>query len=322
MRNSSTRLVGTVPRARHFVVIGFLVLGVTGCANSSRTVLHQEAAGIRFSQDRPLTIQVDTDRTVDFIGQVDKDKLSGGVGTGVLYPGNTAAIFLASVAVHAMAAGATKSAKEQQLQTEANSVLDDYGAYISGIEEGEIAGQVIEKLAKNEAYSISAYNAGSDQITWVARVQPTYIMTQDQRQIMLQATIRLSKSEDVDQIAYQNVIEVLSPSIQTTDPRQYWLQKDELRNSAESLLYLSLKWFITDIMTGQTDTVTEQETFQYTLGGENIYERGSILAQDCDYTAARNLRGWIKVFPVFSVVECGGVTSDSDSPCEGKCEAP
>lgn len=308
----------------YVLFMGALVLGMAGCASSTGTVLHQEAAGIRFSQDRPLAIQVESERTVDFIGYADKDKLSPQKGAGILYPGNTAGVFLASVAAHALTAGAVKDSQEEKLQTKANSVLKDYAVYISDIEEGEIAGEVIEQLAAEETYSypISAYSAASDKKSWVANVQPTYIMAQDQRQIILRATVLLSKSEALDQIEYKNVIEVISPSTESADPKQYWLQQDELRSSAESLLYLSLKWMITDIMTGQIDAVTEQETFQYEFGGEKIYERGNLLAQDCRYTAARNLRGWIKVFPVSAAVECDTAGLEPDFPCQGDCEAP
>lgn len=288
------------------IVIGVLAPGITGCSSTPKSILHQEATGIQFSQERPLKVQVDSQRSVAFMGYADKDDPASQAGAGVIYPGNTAGVFLASVAVHALAANAVQNSAEQTIQTEANAVLADYLDYIADIEEGEIAHEVIKRLNTEGGYpfGIEAYSDNSNQKSWVAHVQPAYIMTQDQRQIMLRATILLSKSETPDQVEYQNVIDVVSPATQAIDPKEYWLEQDELRRSAESLFYLSLSWMITDIMTGQKDAASEQATFQYTFGGENFYERGNLLAQDCNYTTTRNLRGWIRMFPASAVVEC------------------
>ena len=286
--------------------------------------MHQEASGILFSQERPLVIAVDTEDAVDFIGYADRDNPALQAGAGILYPGNTAGVFLASVAAHALTASAVQSAAEEKLQTEANTVLANYANYLSGIEEGEIAGVVIKRLGTEETYSfsISSYDDSSARKSWVARVQPTYVMTQDQRQIMLRATIHLSKSETPEQIAYQNIIDVVSPVTQASVPMYYWLQQDELRKIAESLLYLSLRWMITDIMDGQKVSASKQETFQYAFGGENFYERGHLLARDCDYTATRNLRGWIRVFPASPSEECQPEALDLGTQCDEECDAP
>ena len=116
-----------------------------------------------------------------------------------------------------------------------------------------------------------------------------------------------------DKHVYENIIDVLSPLvIFESDPVNFWVGEDELRTMAARLLTTSISWIINDIDSGTGPIDKEQHTFNYTFGGEQRYERGYLLAQDCEQLVIRSLRGWIRVFPT-STQDCPAIRSDHEA---------
>jgi hypothetical protein len=83
---------------------------------------------------------------------------------------------------------------------------------------------------------------------------------QNQKQILLRSEVLLIKSETPNLVAHQNVIEVVSPSIEADEPIQHWIQQDRLKTAADTLFLTSLKWTTEDIKAGQENTLPERKT--------------------------------------------------------------
>jgi hypothetical protein len=250
---------------------------------------------------------METDSDVSFSGHADMSELSNGTGAGVLYPGNTAGVFLASVAAHALTNEGVKNAARKNVQDRADKVLGEYAEYIAEIEEGEILSAALVELngAESYGYTITEYDKTSDQVAWIAHLKPLFIMAQNQRGIMLRIEAHLENPDSPGDFAYQNIIEVVSqPFADEVTPLEHWIHRDRLRLTAEYMLRVSIAWMIEDIEAGPSDLQVEQRTFHYTFGGDKYYERGYQIAGSCEEVVVRSLRGWIRVLPSTKFMEC------------------
>lgn len=214
-------------------------------------------------------------------------------GTGMMYPGANAGVFIASILTHAAVSKSSQNSKKSSQQALNNEVLSPYQPAIQLITNEILTSDLIGKE------EITKYNLKLNASQITMQTSPVFLMTQNQKQFILQNKITLKKD---NKTIYKNMIEVISSPITTTgenEIKNIWLKKSKpsLFSSTVRELYKQSVVIALDDLHSIFPTLIKDTTHTYELAGKKSYERGKILAHNCTNTIIRTLRGWIKSTP-------------------------
>lgn len=255
--------------------------------------------------------------SVDFRGAVNFDQ-AGGNTTQILYPAPGLIGLLAAVATHAVIVGATRGSERSKIQIEADNVLAPYRASLATLDHSSLFQRAMEKSA-DVAWSptLTAGDAAGGS-TWVVESQPVFLMTQDQRAVILENTVAVFAPGAAVSPAYQNVMRVVSRPMPDGDVVAGWNaeQGQRLREVSSELLALSLAMARRAAVGELPAPGTAQKTFRFTEGGRERFERAQLVSRGCDRLVLQNLRGWLMSVPAQADAEGAPAT------CAGEPKPP
>ena len=93
------------------------------------------------------------------------------------------------------------------------------------------------------------------------------------------------------------MVEILSAKSPNENAMQYWIEDNMLPIVAGELYAQSVQLFIADALDKYNGLESDEQTFRFTLGGENQFERGFLVEEECGQTTIKTLRGGFKIFP-------------------------
>lgn len=239
---------------------------------------------------------------VEVRGMVSFDQ--AGLGTGsMLYPVGNAGLagLLVGVLTHGALTEASKKAQRQQLQEQADRVLEPYSGAIAATTHSTLAKGVLPLLAASGVELEMVQDSATPPTgRWLFQWQPVYTMTQDQSSLLLDNMVALYSPESPQEPVYQSIIRVVGHPRAETEPRLAWLDNDASawHKASADLLARAMRLAVQQWQ-GRYASAADlpQRTVRYRLGREERIERAQILDEQCTTTLLRNLRGGLMEVP-------------------------
>jgi len=281
-----------------FFVCIILLSFVSACnVQRENTFIRSSTEKVTIHPHQVLHIKTDFHKDVVFQGQYNFDDIDLKTDP-VLYPGDSAAVFFAAIITHAYTADAIKSGAMSQVQEKANMVLIPYKSHLQKFENDELISCVINNVNNKYDFQITKFQNKTTSTGWLLKSEPVFYMTQDQRELILKHVMYVYRMSAPEVVVHKNIIEVASARTDESSPLNYWVYKNNLPAISSELYAKSIKLFIDDMVSSNGAHLNNpQKTFRYTQGGVKMFERGTLIKDECGQTTMRTLRGWIKSFP-------------------------
>lgn len=232
---------------------------------------------------------------VSFKGAVSFDDAGSGVGP-ILYPMPSLAAGLVAMLTHSALIESSKRNQKEQLQTSADKVLDGYRTMLTDYQHAELAQRGLRLAASKTAAAVDDAQAPG---RWVVETAPQFVLTQDQRAIVLDNLLSFTPP-GASQPAHQVDVRVVSASRTEADPAAVWTadQGERLKAEAAALFAESLDIGWASQQRGKAiENSAPHRTFRYREGQSEKIERAQFVGESCGRTVARTLRGGYISFP-------------------------
>ena len=311
------------------VILLTAVLSLVACTAPKKHYTTYVKTPASLESDSSIGLTLIPEHEVNFAAYLDyEDNSTNG---SVMYPGGHAAVFVASVFMHSIAASSSHAAAQKSRQKEADRILMPYRGVIESI---EISGLM---QSAQEQLQFSASDEGND---YLLKVSPLFLFKRDQKALMLKNVVALYDAEEENRVVYRNIVEVISepvskevleallvvegqsaeessseveqvfigsfegePEVKEAPKRDavvdYWINDEDnrLRVLTKHMLLKSLEVALSD-MRGSYSEAELEKTFKFYFGEEKKYERGKLATKNEDWVVIRTLRGWLKAYPV------------------------
>lgn len=266
---------------------------------------------------------------VEFRGSVSADP--AGLGTSAMvYPAPGVAGLLVAMAVHGLVNSSRLQNQQDQLRQADSQVLQPYEPVLAAFTHRQLMQAGVQKMSApgGKRLLAASESAGGD---WLVESTPVFSMTQDQRALVLDNTVRIvapgsSKTTYAQTIRWVSAAlaapapptatnapadsasaaapDPLTPTDQPPAPEvdgiaALWLESQGLRltDVSSSLFAATLDVAFNDALTPLGDVQAAHKTFRYFEGGREKMERAQLVSQRCDRTLIRTLRGWLMSIP-------------------------
>lgn len=233
-----------------------------------------------------------------FLGEVSR---TGGEskGVSVMYPGNTAGVFLASVVTHALISDSVADAEARKRQEVANTVLEPLRQCIADV----TVASLLMGLSSRQFDSSPLQPVRSDG-AWRLAFNPVFHVSQSADAVVVTNTVRLVAADNPEHVIYDRDIRIVSRPLGEHE-KMCDGESRQLVNLSHSLFAQSLDIALRDI-DGFPEDYPDQ-TFSFYMGSEKRYERGTLLEKTCTRYIFRTLRGKLMSVPRSDLPEenCG-----------------
>lgn len=234
--------------------------------------------------------------TVPFRGQADFDQAGSGARSGVLYPGDSGAVFLGALFTHAVVEKSVRSRERTRIQETANHVLSPYRSLIEGLDFVALLQQAIA-MTPVEPPGVHAATVEQASSDWVVELSPAFVVAPAGRAMVLEATAVVRPRTAVAQAGYTHSLIVVSEPVLEAEPESHWLASDgeRFRETAAQLISRALDIAVSRAARGAVAQGSMQ-TIRFQQGALERIERVQLVEEGCDRTLAKTLRGaWLSV---------------------------
>lgn len=270
--------------------------------------------------DRLLNVSFDTKQPVTFVGKKSLD-VAGQASAPIMYPADTAGLFLVSILTHAAVSGGVQSAKLTREQEEANKVLDSYDPYIANINEAFLAqctnSQSEPAITENKQLLVGDKHLENSR--WQVHVVPVFAMTQNQSSFLIYNKLtfvdrsltpkqkkKIKKVKKGHANPSEKLVVIVSDPVLTDDNADFWLRENAkaFNESIKHLYVESFQMGVSRHFGGLQNSDTKQVTVKYLEGGLKKIERGYVISKTCQRTIFESLAGEIKSVPNLEFYSC------------------
>jgi hypothetical protein len=265
------------------------------------------AVSIAHAGGEPVTswsLLLPEEQPVAFRGVVSMD--GAGMGTGaMLYPAPSVAGFVAAVITHGILSETFKADQKSKLQTTADQVLAPYRPLLEGYSNRDLTRRGLEKMAT--AGTKQTHEASQTPATeWIMEIAPEIAMTQDQRALVLDNSIKLYRRGQPSKSSYKVVVRIVSHPAEGTDLLGYWGAGDgpRLKDESAALLAESLDVALLDIGGVVAQGDAPFRTVRYFEGGGERMERAQVVSERCNRLVLKTLRGGLMSVPPKTPTDC------------------
>lgn len=239
-----------------------------------------------------LWLKMALDDTVAFAGRPSDDAgASNGRGNNMAYPAVSALTFLVAVATHGVLANSDLERQKKAREEQSNRILLPYRPLLDQYKYAELGQAWLQQLQQQQPGKKVLFNAASAPAPGdlVIESQPRYLLTQDQRAIIVDNAVAISQAGAAP--AYRVVIRVVSEDIGAEGPQQAWTNSAgrKLKDESAHLLALSLELALQG-MRADGKQEAPQKTLRYREGGVETIARGQLVAEDCGRIYFKSLR--------------------------------
>jgi hypothetical protein len=269
-----------------------LSLALSGCVAPKEISYNRyDVSQLSIDERETVFIKVDTHNDVQFQGMYDYDDIIVGAPRAVYGSDGYGGL------IEGIASQRQNNAAKYDAQAEANKVLLQYQEYLQQFEGGELLLSVLEELDKAYDFKIKQLVGEASVEGWILSSEPVFFMTQNQRELALRHGMYITSTDNPDHILHRNMVEILSAKSPNENAMQYWIEDNMLPIVAGELYAQSVQLFIADALDKYNDLESDEQTFRFKLGGENQFERGFLVEEECGQTTIKTLRGGFKIFP-------------------------
>lgn len=299
---------------RNLLLIAFLLsipLSVSAKAEKNIPVLDEALFNVSFDPKNPIT----------FVGKKSLNGNSQGAG-GMMYPADTAGVFLVSILAHAAVSGTAEKSRLNKEQEEANKVLEPFSQYIAVVDTDYLSNDLPLKTSSSalEKFTFLHGDKQSENSKWQIKVTPIFLMTQSKSSFLLynkmafedRALIYSKKKKAQKKLKkgalnpYEKLVVIVSDPVLEKDAADYWLRDDAkvFRESAKTLYLESFQLGVGRQFGSLESAQTKQVTIKYLEDGVKKIERGYVISQTCKRTVFESLAGEIKSVPNLEFATC------------------
>lgn len=284
---------------------------VSAKAEKDIPVLDEALFNVSFDPKNPIT----------FVGKKSLDGSSQGAG-GMMYPADTAGVFLVSILAHAAVSGSVEKSRLNKEQEEANKVLEPFSQHIAVVNTDYLSNELRLKISSSplEKFTFLHGDKQSDNSKWQIKVTPVFLMTQSKNSFLLynkmtfvdRELLYLKKKKAQKKLKkgapnpYEKLVVIVSDPVLEKDAANYWLRDDAklFRESAKSLYLESFQLGVGRQFGSLEAAQTKQVTIKYLEDGVKKIERGYVISQTCKRTLFESLAGEIKSVPNLEFATC------------------
>ena len=273
--------------------------------------------------DNALNVVFDSKVPVTFVGKKSLTP-SGQVAAPILYPGDTAGVFLVSVLTHAAISGGVKKSQQNKEQEEANKVLEPYQTYISDVNEEFLTQNTLSQDISTSSGQLQLLfgDQHKENSRWQVSVAPVFAMTQNQSSFLIynqltfvdrSLTVREQRKIKKTKKGYlapnQKLVVIVSDPVLEEDRQAFWLRNDAtaFNDAIKNLYNESFHLGVIRHFGGLGNAEAKQVTIKYLENGVKKIERGYIISQTCQRTVFESLAGEVKSVPNIDFAVCGSV---------------
>lgn len=225
---------------------------------------------------------------------------AGNVGAPIMYPAPNLVGALAAVLTHGVLMESSKAAEKAALEDSANQVLAPYRSTLSKFTQAELMqrGLTATRGGGNRKFYVAGEAASG---RWQVESEPTFLMTPDERAIIIENLVTIYAPNNASEPAYRNTVRIVSKAVEDEKPAPNWLANEGLRLRQESihLFSMSLDMAINDAVPSASQSATPVfKTIRYREGRDEKIERAQLLSEQCDRKLVKTLRGWLLSVPV------------------------
>lgn len=291
------------------VLVALIALGVlAGCATGSAG-----NSSAQVSEPQPVSrdsgtyfLKLAGEGPAVFYGQPKPDTVAGSTGSGMMYPGNNAATFLAAIMTHAVIAKSIDEKKKNDAIKTANAVLEPYQPMIDSLStlslQEYFVFQADHDVEPQYAFADSAAMLDSD--GWYTTVNPVYVLSYSEDAISVRAEVNVYErhgGEDVADLSpmYTRTLHLQSALL----PEQSMLldsEGDLFKQTVHGLMRDLVALAIDDFAGVLPQPVDSIETIRYLDNRAKTVERGRIIDSDCQFILFESLRDEIKRMQTFT----------------------
>lgn len=244
---------------------------------------------------------------------------SAGQGAGMMYPGDTADLFLVSILTHAAVSGAVQSSAEKKEQELANKVLEPFESFIKEIDLKYLWDEQRIKATDSKVRELSfTVQDAPAEIGWSLGLQPVFALTQSKASLILYNNIKLAasggakpkraKSQTKKKSGKNDglTVVVVSDPIADENKSDYWLKNSgsSFKSETKNLFALSVGLAIKSVAEGDAIASAPEVSVRYLQDGLKYLERGQIISQDCKRTVFKTLGNEVKSVPNLDFASC------------------
>jgi hypothetical protein len=292
---------------RSLLLIAFL-LSVASIASAKTEknipVLDEALFNVSFDPKNPIT----------FVGKKSLNGNGQGAG-GMMYPADTAGVFLVSILAHAAVSGSVEKSRLNKEQEEANKVLEPFSQHIAVVDTDYLSNELRLKISSSplEKFTFLHGDNQSENSKWQIKVTPVFLMTQSKSSFLLynkmtfvDRELLYSKKKKAQKKLkkgalnpYEKLVVIVSDPVLEEDATNYWF-----RESAKSLYLESFQLGVGRQFGSLESAQTKQVTIKYLEDGVKKIERGYVISQTCKRTLFESLAGEIKSVPNLEFATC------------------
>lgn len=270
-----------------------------------------------------LNISFNSKQPVTFVGKKSLDA-SGLAAGSMMYPADTAGLFLVSILTHAAVSGSVQKAQLSRDQEEANKVLEPYNPYIAAIDETFLAehtsSQGVSAVTSKMQFLLGDKHLESSR--WHVTVMPVFAMTQNQSSFLIYNTLTFSDrsltAKDKRKIKKlkkgqpnpnEKLVVIVSDPVLVEDKAGFWLHDNAkvFNESIKNLYIESFQLGVARYFGDLQNSDAKQVTIKYLENGVKKIERGYVVSQTCKRTVFESLAGEIKSVPNLEFSSCSSV---------------
>lgn len=274
-------------------------------------------------EDNLVNIRFDAKQPVTFVGKKSLDTAGQGAAP-MMYPGDTAGLFLVSILTHAAVSGGVQKAKLNKEQEEANKVLEPYNSYIADINEAFLLQHThLQDIpATTEKLQLLLGDRHQENSRWQVSVVPVFAMTQNQSSFLIYNKLtffdrsltpkerkKIKKVKKGQPDPNEKLIVIVSDPVLVDDKADFWLRENAgaFHNAVKNLYVESFNLGIARHFGNLKNLDTKQVTVKYLENGVKKIERGYVISQTCQRTIFESLAGEIKSVPNLEFSSCSSV---------------
>jgi hypothetical protein len=265
----------------------------------------------RMAKDADWSLRLPKEEKVLYRGAISFQGGTAGAFAGP-YPAPNVAGFLAAIVTHAVIADSAQARQRQQVQDQADRVLSYYQPVLKDYQYKELMQKGLEKVSASRGGKLID-SSEKPAAGWLIESAPVFIMTQDQRAIILDNAIAIYAPDAAENAAYKNVIRVVSQPQTQEDVFAFWSADGgaALKRESAALLAASLDLALAEATGTLGSESPTHKTFRYPEGSAERMERGQLVSEQCNRVVMRNLRGWLMSIPARQPApdDCGGATA-------------
>jgi len=271
--------------------------------------------------DKLLVVKFDEKQPVTFVG---KKSVNGGngVGGGMMYPADTAGLFLVSILTHAAVSGSVEKSRLTKEQELANKVLDPYASYIANVNADYLFNPNDLKNFEQSGMSFLKGVEEGDKSRWHLKTVPVFAMTQNQNSLIVYNKMTFIDQSLIDTKKKINkkpkrakrgavdpnekLVVIVSDPISAESAADFWI-RDNAKAFQDTVKNLYLESFKLGVSRqfGNLDAAQEKQvTVKYLEDGVKKIERGYVISQTCKRTVFESLAKEIKSVPNLDYTSC------------------